>query len=127
MKLSYAKLLNKIKNTYIFHIDISVINFSLIFELNKYSNLNNLSDYTKYTPLILKHTQLSEEILKQYNNNLFDLPTGIYLTDFTTTSFLPELWGRLEIYSNGGYKYLRFITKQHMYFKIEGKDIFRLF
>ena len=86
-----------------------------------------MSDYTNYTPLILKHTQLSEEILKQYNNNLFDLPTGIYLTDFTTTSFLPELWGRLEIYSNGGYKYLRFITKQHMYFKIEGKDIFRLF
>ena len=33
------KLLNKIKNTYIFYIDISVINFSLIFELNKYSNL----------------------------------------------------------------------------------------
>ena len=32
-------MLNKIKNTYIFHIDISVINFSLIFELNKYSNL----------------------------------------------------------------------------------------
>lgn len=35
------KLLNKIKNTYIFYIDISVINFSLIFELNKYSNLTN--------------------------------------------------------------------------------------
>ena len=86
-----------------------------------------MSDYTNYTPLILKHTQLSEEFLKQYNNNLFDLPTGIYLTNFTTTSFLPEFWGRLEIYSNGSYKYLRFITKEHMYFKIEGKDIFRLF
>ena len=33
-------MLNKIKDTYIIHIDISVINFSLIFELNKYSNLD---------------------------------------------------------------------------------------
>lgn len=98
-----------------------------IAEWNVCSNLNNLSNYTYYTPLILKHTQLSEENLKQYNNNLFDLPTGIYLTNFTTTSFLPELWGRLEIYSNGGYKYLRFITKEHIYFKIEGNNIFRLF
>ena len=40
------KLLNKIKNTYIFHIDISVINFSLIFELNKYSNLIRYNDYS---------------------------------------------------------------------------------
>ena len=59
----------------------AVANSQAVQTLN--SNLNNLSNYTYYTPLILKHTQLSES-----NIELTEVTSVIFLFAIRNSPFI---------------------------------------
>lgn len=81
---------------------------------------NTLVSYESTVPLSMFNDGLSNEHMTSiFGSDISNLPTGIYHTNFSDTTYTPEQWGRLEVSSHVGsaYRYFKFITPSNYYIK----------